>query len=296
MAGSILDLIGNTPMVQIKRLNSNPEVVIWAKLEGFNPGGSVKDRIGKAMIEAAEADGILTRDKTILEATSGNTGIGLALVAAVKGYRIKIVMPESMSIERRKVLAAYGADLVLTPAEEGMNGAIFKAEAMAREDDSYFMPHQFENPNNPLVHYNTTGVEILDQVGKVDVFIAGIGTSGTVTGVGKRLKEANSATKIIGVEPYLNAPIQGLKNLDEGYIPPIFNPEYVDERVYVSPDEATVVARAMASREGLFVGLSAGAAMHEALHQAQIIGRGSIVTIIPDGGDKYLSTDLFDIP
>lgn len=293
MATSVLDLIGNTPVVKLRRMNPNPHVDIWAKLEGISPGGSVKDRIAKAMIEAAEADGLLDRSKIILEPTSGNTGIGLALVAAVKGYRIKIVMPESMSIERRKVLAAFGAELVLTPGDQGMNGAIFKAEEMAK-DPQYFMPHQFENPSNPRIHYETTGVEILEQVGKVDVFVAGIGTSGTVTGVGRRLKEVDPSTKIIGVEPYLNTPIQGLKNLDEGYIPPIFNPKYVDERTYVSDEQAFVMARRMPKEEGIFVGMSAGAAMYEALRQAQDLESGSIVVIIPDSGDKYLSTKLCD--
>lgn len=294
MASSVLDLIGNTPVVPMRKISSNPNVRIWAKLEGLNPGGSIKDRIAKAMIEGAEADGTLTPDKTILEPTSGNTGIGLALVAAVKGYRIKIVMPESMSIERRKVLAAYGADLVLTPAAEGMNGAIFKAEKIAQEP-GYFMPHQFENPNNPRIHYETTGVEILNQVEHVNVFVAGIGTSGTVTGVGKRLKEKDPATKVIGVEPYLNMPIQGLKNLDEGYIPTIFAPQYLDGRAYVSYPDAIAMARRLAKEEGLFVGISSGAAMSEALQQAELLESGDVVVIMPDGGDKYLSTDLFDL-
>ncbi|MDI6891896.1 MAG: cysteine synthase family protein [Actinomycetota bacterium] len=292
MAESILELIGNTPVVKINRMNLNSKVTIYAKLEGFNPGGSVKDRIGKYMIEKAEETGELTRDKIILEATSGNTGIGLAMVATVKGYRCMIVMPESMSIERRKVLRAYGAELVLTPAERGMHGAIVKAEEMAK-DTRYFTPSQFANPNNVLAHYETTGEEIVRQVGHVDVFVAGIGTSGTVMGVGKRLREVNPDVKIVGVEPYLNSKIQGLKCLGDGYVPPIFDRGILTELTNVADDDAFQTARELAKVEGIFAGISSGAAMFEAARQASSMTDGVIVTIFPDGGDRYLSTELF---
>ncbi|HAW60135.1 MAG TPA: cysteine synthase B [Actinobacteria bacterium] len=292
MAENILELIGNTPVVKINRMNPNPRVTIYAKLEGFNPGGSVKDRIGKYIIEKAVEAGELTKDKIILEATSGNTGIGLVMVAAVKGYGCMIVMPESMSVERRKVLRAYGAEVVLTPAEEGMHGAIVKVEEMAK-DPRFFTPNQFGNPNNVLAHYETTGEEILRQVGHVDVFVAGIGTSGTVMGVGKRLREANPGVKIVGVEPYPNSKIQGLKCLGDGYVPPIFDRGVLSELVNVADDDAFQTARELAKMEGIFVGISSGAAMFEAARQASLMKSGVIVTIFPDSGDKYLSTELF---
>lgn len=293
MANNILELIGNTPVVKINKLNPNPNVTIYAKLEMFNPGGSVKDRIGKYMIEAAEKTGQLYHDKIILEATSGNTGIGLAMVATVKGYKCAIVMPESMSIERRKVLSFFGADLILTPAEEGMHGAINRAEELAK-DPRYFAPHQFANPNNVLAHYETTGVEILNQVGHVDVFVAGIGTSGTIIGVGKRLREANPKVKIVGVEPYPESKIQGLKCLGDGYVPPIFERDVLTAIANVKDEDAFGFARRLAKEEGIFVGISSGAAMAEAVRQAGLIEKGVIVTIFPDSGDKYLSTELFE--
>ncbi|MEW6189650.1 MAG: cysteine synthase A [Actinomycetota bacterium] len=293
MARDVLELIGNTPVVRINRMNPNPKATIYAKLEGFNPGGSVKDRIAKYMIEKAEEIGELTKDKIIVEATSGNTGIGLAFVGRLKGYRVQIVMPESMSIERRKVLRAYGAELILTPSEAGVSGAYEEAGKLAK-DPKYFMPDQFANPNNVLAHYETTGKEILEQVGRVDVFVAGIGTSGTIVGVGRRLRENNPKIKIIGVEPYRKSKIQGLKCLGEGFIPAIFDSEMIDEIAKVTDEDAFATARRLAKEEGLFVGMSSGAAMFEAMRQAQMMNGGVLVVIFPDGGEKYLSTELFN--
>jgi len=294
VARNVLELIGNTPVVRINRMNPNPKVTIYAKLEGFNPGGSVKDRIAKYMIEKAEETGELTKDKIIVEATSGNTGIGLAIVGRIKGYRVQIVMPESMSIERRKVLRAYGVELILTPGEGGVSGAYEEAGKLAK-DPKYFMPDQFANPNNVLAHYETTGKEILEQVGRVDVFVAGIGTSGTIMGAGKRLRESNPRVKIIGVEPYRKSKIQGLKCLGEGFIPAIFNSEMIDDIAKVTDEDAFATARRLAKEEGLFVGMSSGAAMFEAMRRAEMMDGGVLVVIFPDCGEKYLSTELFEV-
>lgn len=288
----MLDLMTDTPLVEIVNFKRNKGARIFAKLEGFNAGGSVKDRIARYMIEDAEKRGLLTKDKIILEPTSGNTGIGLAMMAAIKGYKLRIVMPESMSLERRRVVQAYGAEVILTPAEEGMNGAISTAQEMA-SDRKYFIPNQFENENNPRAHYETTGPEILKAVGEVDIFVAGIGTGGTVMGVGRRLRETNPKVKIVGIEPYLNSKIQGLKNLDEGYVPPIFKIEMLSEKVNVSDEDAFETARRLAKEEGLLVGISSGAAMFEALSQAEELGEGNVIVVLPDRGDKYLSTALF---
>jgi cysteine synthase len=289
----ILDHIGNTPVVSINKLNPNPAVALYAKLEGFNPGGSVKDRIAKYMIEKAEESGELTKDRIILEPTSGNTGIGLAMVARVKGYRLIVIMPESMSVERRSVLTALGAEIILTPAQEGMNGAIALAHRMTGDCDRYFMPNQFANKNNVLAHYETTGQEILDQVGKVDIFVAGLGTSGTLMGAGRKLREACPAVKVVCVEPYQNSKIQGLRNLKD-FVPPIFDHGLLDSIVNVDDEDAFFMARSLAKEEGLFVGISSGAAMFEAANRAKNLESGTIVTILPDSGDKYLSTELFE--
>lgn len=287
-----IDMVGRTPVVRINNLNPNPNVQMWAKLEGYNPMGAVKDRIAKYMIEGAEARGELTKEKIIMEPTSGNTGIGLAFVAALKGYKITIVMPDSMSIERRQILAAFGAEMVLTPGKLGMNGAIEKAEEM-RSDPRYYMPHQFENPDNVRAHYEGTAVEILDQVGHVDAFVAGMGTGGTLMGCSRRLRQDNAKVTIVGVEPYLGKPIQGLKSMDEGYIPPIFDLETLDEKVNYTPEEACEAARQLARRESLFVGMSAGAALAAAIEQAKQMDSGTLVVIFPDRGEKYLSTPVF---
>jgi len=285
-------MVGRTPVVRINALNPNPKVRMWAKLEGYNPTGAVKDRIAKFMIEGAEARGELTKDKIVMEPTSGNTGIGLAFVAALKGYKTTIVMPDSMSVERRQILAAFGAELVLTPGGLGMNGAIEKAEEM-REDVRYFMPHQFESPDNVRAHYEGTGAEILEQVGGVDVFVAGMGTGGTLMGCSRRLREDNPRVKIVGVEPYEGRPIQGLKNMDEGYIPPIFDLGILDEKVNYTPEESCEAARELTLTEGLFVGMSSGAALCAARDQARKMDSGTLLVIFPDRGEKYLSTPVF---
>lgn len=291
---NVLNLIGNTPLVEIKKLNPNPKVKIFAKLEKFNPGGSVKDRIALYMIEAAEKSGKLTKDKIVLEPTSGNTGIGLTIVAAVKGYRIKIVMPESMSKERSKILKALGAELILTPAEEGMDGAILQAREMAK-DKRYFMPDQFRNPANVQAHYETTGPEIWKQTdGKVTHFVAGLGTTGTLMGVSRRLKEYNPKIKIIGAEPHPSSKIQGLKNLDVKIVPGIFDASRLDDVIKVSDRDAFRVTRELAMNEGLFMGMSSGAAMWVAMKIAKQLESGTIVVLFPDGGEKYLNTNLFN--
>ena len=292
---NILKLIGNTPLVKINKLNKNKKVELYAKLEGFNPGGSVKDRIGLSMIEAAEKSGELTKDKLILEPTSGNTGIGIALVSVVKGYKTLFTMPESVSMERRKILKALGAELLLTPKEKGTDGAIEKAYTMAREEkDKYVLLDQFNNENNWKAHYNGTGEEIWKQTdGKVTMFIAGMGTSGTLMGVSRKLKEHNPKVKIVGVEPILGHKIQGLKNMKEAYKPGIFDKKRLDDRIIVEDEPAYETARKLAKEEGIFVGMSSGAAMFVALQKAKELKEGLIVVLLPDGGEKYLSTPLF---
>lgn len=291
----ILQCIGNTPLASIDSINPNPKVKLFAKLEGNNPGGSVKDRIALYMIEEAEKKGILTKDKIILEATSGNTGIGLAMVASAKKYRVKLTMPACVSIERRRILEAFGAELILSPSDEGTDGAIKIAHNILQEEpDRYFMPNQFDNEANVLAHYETTGKEILEQTaGKITHFVAGMGTTGTLMGVGKRLKEFNKDIKIIGVEPVLHHRIQGLKNLSESIVPKIFNPNILDERYLVNDEEAFDTTRMLAVKEGIFAGMSSGAAMHIALRKSSELKEGVVVVILPDRGDRYLSTALF---
>jgi len=291
---SILQCIGNTPVTCIDS-NPNPKVKLFAKLEGNNPGGSVKDRIALYMIEMAEKEKKLTRDKIILEATSGNTGIGLAMVASAKKYRVKLTMPACVSIERRRILEAFGAELILTPPDEGTDGAIRLAHRILSEDpEKYFMPNQFDNDANVLAHYETTGKEIIEQTkGKITHFVAGMGTTGTLMGVSKRLKEFNKNIQIIGVEPVLHHRIQGLKNMSESIRPKIFDESRLDEKCLVNDDEAFDTTRMMAVKEGMFVGMSSGAAMHVALRKSSELREGVIVVILPDRGDRYLSTALF---
>jgi len=291
----ILQCIGNTQIARIENINPNPRVKLFAKLEGNNPSGSVKDRIALSMIEAAERNGKLTRDKIILEATSGNTGIGLAMVASAKKYRVKLTMPACVSIERRRILEAFGAELIISPSEEGTDGAIRLAHKIFSEDpDTYFMPNQFDNDANVTAHYETTGKEIIEQTdGKITHFIAGMGTTGTLMGTGKRLKEHDKNIKIIGVEPVLGHRIQGLKNMSECIAPKIFDPEKLDERLLVNDDEAFDTTRMLAVKEGIFAGMSSGAAMHIALRKSSELKEGVIVVIFPDRGDRYLSTALF---
>lgn len=292
---ALTQAIGNTPLVQLTKLNSNPAVKIFAKLEGSNPGGSVKDRPAWYMIKKAIESGELTKDKTILEPTSGNTGIALAMIGASLGYKVKLVMPPCVSIERRSVLEAHGAQVILSAPGQATDGAIRLAhQIVAEAPGQYFMPNQYANPNNPLAHYETTGPEIYQQCnGELNAFVAGIGTSGTLMGTGRALKELDPSIRIIGVEPTLGHKIQGLKNMQEAIVPPVFDPARLDEKVVVEDDEAFDCARRLAVLEGLFVGMSSGAAVAGALRVAAAMTSGTVVTLLPDRGDRYLSTVLF---
>jgi cysteinyl-tRNA synthetase len=295
LADGALGLVGNTPVVRFRHLRPNPNVEIWAKLECSNPGGSVKDRIAKSMIEAAEASGELTRDKIILEATSGNTGIGLALVGTVKGYKVLLAMSEAVSQERCQILSALGASFLRTPARLGTDGAIEAVYRLQRkEPGKYFIPDQYNNPANPLAHYNGTALEIWEQTeGRITHLVATMGTSGTLMGMSRRFHELNPAVQIVGVEPYLGHKIQGLKNMKEAYRPGIFNRKLLTEKVNIKDEDAYETSRLLAREEGLFVGMSSGAAAYVALQWAAKIPQGVIVVILPDGGERYLSTTLF---
>ena len=292
---SILELIGRTPLVRINKLNTNPKVTIYAKLEKVNPGGSVKDRIAFYMIDQAEREGLLTPGKTVIEPSSGNTGIGLAIVCAQKGYPLEIVMPETMTMERRRTLLAFGAKIILTKGEKGMDGAEDRCNQLIRENpDKYFRPNQFANEYNVLAHYETTGKEIIDDTnGEVTMFVAGIGTSGTLMGVSKRLKEYNPSIQIIGVEPHPGSKIQGLKNLDVQYVPQIYDASRIDEKIRVNDEDAFEMARRLTLQEGIFSGISAGAAMYVAIEKAKALSSGAIVAFLPDGGEKYITTELY---
>ena len=292
---SVLSAIGKTPLVELNVLNGNGRVRVLAKLEGNNPGGSVKDRPALYMIRKAEESGELTEKKTILEPTSGNTGIALAMIGAARGYRVKLTLPECVSTERHHVLEAFGAEVVLTPAREGTDGAIRKAHEMLEEEpDRYYMPNQFTNENNVLAHYETTGPEIFEQAGgELDVFVAGMGTTGTLMGVSKYLKEKDERIRVVGVEPTLGHTIQGLKNMNESIVPDIYERSRLDEKIPVQDGPAFEMARRLATEEGIFAGLSAGAAVAGALEIASDMKSGTVVTLIPDRGDRYLSTMLF---
>ncbi len=291
-ANDILDAIGDTPLVGIQRLSPHPGVRLWAKLEGQNPTGSLKDRIAKRMIEEAEAAGSLGPGQVILEPTSGNTGISLAMVAARKGYKLTIVIPENASEERVRLLELYGAEIVFTPAEKGTNGAIEIARLMAR-DDKYYMPFQYGNPANPRAHYDGTGAEILRDLPEVTHFVAGLGTGGTLTGVGRRLKEHDPKIQVIAAEPELGELVYGLRSLDEGFIPPVLDETVLDRKVLVSSSDALRATRELTEREGIFAGISSGAVLHVAKRVAAEIEEGDIVCLLPDGGWKYLSTQAW---
>ena len=295
MASSILDLIGNTPLVELRHLNPNPRVTMMAKLEYLNPGGSIKDRAALYMIEEGERRGQLTPAKTVIEATSGNTGIGLALVCAVKGYRLVLAMAETASIERQKILRARGAELLLTPGHLGTDGAIEEVYRLARENpDKYFMTDQFNNPANWKAHYHGTAMEIWHQTeGKLTAVVATMGTTGTLMGLSRRLRELDPRVQVIGVEPYLGHKIQGLKNMKESYRPEIYQRELLDIKLHVEDEEAFETARRLATEEGLLVGMSSGAAVAAACRQAESMDSGLLVVILPDGGERYLSTSLF---
>jgi cysteine synthase len=300
-ARSILDLIGSTPVVKLRSLPGKRDAEVWAKMESFNPGGSVKDRICLNMVETAEREGKLKPGATIVEPTSGNTGIGLALIAAVKGYRLILTMPDTMSEERRSLLAAYGAQLILTPDTKGMGGAIHKAEELLEEHPDYFMPQQFNNPANPAMHRKTTAAELLKQFKRIDAFVAGVGTGGTITGVGEVLKEKMKGVRICAVEPAASPVLSGgepgfhkIQGIGAGFIPAVLNRQTIDEIIKVSDDEATAYTRRLAAEEGLLVGISSGAACSAALKLAKNLGEGHVVvTIFADKGGHYLSTDLF---
>jgi cysteine synthase B len=292
---SILSAVGNTPLVEFTNLNYGSKVRIFGKLEGTNPSGSVKDRPAYYMIKKAEESEELVHGKIILEATSGNTGIALAMIGAAKGYKVKLIMPECVSIERRRILEAFGTEVILTPGCDGTDGAIRKAHELLKEEPKkYFMPNQFENEHNVLAHYETTGPEIFTQTkGEVDIFVAGMGTTGTLMGVGKYLKEQKPGIKIVGVEPTKGHAIQGLKNMEEALVPKIYHPELLEEKITVKDEEAFKTTRLLATKEGIFVGMSSGAAVAGALQIAKKITFGTIVVILPDRGDRYLSTTLF---
>jgi cysteine synthase A len=299
---NIINLIGNTPIVKLNHLPGLDDADVWAKLEGFNPGGSVKDRIAMSMIDTAELDGRLKPGGTILEPTSGNTGIGLAIIAAVKGYKLILTMPETMSIERRQMFQAYGAELVLSDGSRGMMGSVEEAELILKKNPDYFMPMQFENPANPEIHRKTTALEIIDSIGEdIDGFLAGVGTGGTITGVGEVLKERNPEIFIAAVEPAASPVLSGgdpgphkIAGIGAGFYPGVLNTEIYNEVIPVSDDDAAVTARRIANEEGILVGISSGAAAWGALKVAARLGKGKkIVVIFPDRGDRYLSTGLF---
>lgn len=304
VANSITDLIGYTPLVKLNRIVGEDHADIYLKLEFFNPGSSVKDRIALAMIEAAEADGTLKPGNTIIEPTSGNTGIGLAMVASAKGYRAILVMPETMSIERRNLLRAYGAELVLTPGSEGMGGAIRKAEELAKENPTYFIPQQFKNVANPAIHRETTARELLEQgkeIGGIDAFISGVGTGGTITGVGQVLREQYPDVRIVAVEPASSPVLSGgkpgphkIQGIGAGFVPDILDTQIYDEIIKVENEDAFETARKVARQEGILGGISSGAAIHAAIQVAGQLGKGKkVVVIIPSNGERYLSTPLY---
>ena len=285
----ILDAIGDTPLVGIPRLSPKPEVRLWAKLEGANPTGSLKDRIALRMVQEAERSGDLTPERTILEPTSGNTGISLALVARRKGYRLIVVMPDNAGEERIRLLELFGAEIVFSPGEAGTNGSIEVARRMA-EDPRYFMPYQYGNEQNVLAHYEGTGAEIVRDLPSVTHFVAGLGTGGTLMGVGRRLREHNPGVQVIAAEPELGETVYGLRSMDAGFIPPIFDESALDRKVLVSVPEAVAATRELTEREGIFAGISSGAVVHVARRVGERLDEGDIVCLLADGGWKYLST------
>ena len=293
---SILDAIGGTPLVEVPKLSPAPEARIWVKLEGQNPTGSVKDRVALALIDDGEASGKLGRDKIILEPTSGNTGIALAMIASVRGYRFSAVMPDNAGIERIELLKAYGAEIIYSEGDKGTNGSVALAREIAESDEHYYMPFQYGNEANVRAHYEGTGREIVDDLPEVAAFVAGLGTGGTLTGVGRRLKEHNPAVKVVAAEPELGELVYGLRSLDEGYIPPIFDPEILDGKVKVRARESIVWTKRLLTAEGIFAGISAGSVIWVAQRVAERLvssGGGDVVCLLADGGWKYLSTQAW---
>lgn len=302
VASDVTELIGRTPIVKLSRLPREASADVLAKLEAFNPGGSVKDRIALSMIERAEKEGRVKPGAVIVEPTSGNTGIGLAMIAAARGYRLILVMPDTMSVERRKLLAAFGAEVVLTPGGEGMRGAVERAEQLVNSNPAYFMPQQFANPANPQVHRETTAVEIWEQTGgKIDAFVAGVGTGGTITGVGEVLKARNPAVRIVAVEPAASPVLSGgkpgphkIQGIGAGFVPEVLNRDVIDAIITVTNEEAMETVRRLAREEGILAGISSGAAVYAALLEARRLGPGkTVVVVAPDTGERYLSTELF---
>lgn len=297
---NLIEIIGNTPLVKINKLTQSKN--LYAKVEYFNPAGSVKDRVALAMIENAQQCGLINKDTVIIEPTSGNTGIGLAFICAIKGYKLILTMPETMSIERRKLLKAYGAELVLTQGEKGMKGAIEKAEELHSQIKNSYIPQQFKNSANPKKHYDTTGREIFDDLnGKIDIFVAGVGTGGTVSGVGKYLKEKNSNVKIVAVEPFSSPVLSGgnpgshkIQGIGAGFVPDTFNREVVDEIYTVKNEDAIETARLSAKTEGLLIGISSGASLFAAINIANKYPDKTVVALLPDTGERYLSSVLFE--
>lgn len=290
---SILETIGNTPLVELKSFSPRPGVQIFAKLEGVNPSGSIKDRIAMKMVEEAEADGRLKSGAILLEPTSGNTGIALAMIARVKGYQFVAVMPDNVTQERRQMLELYGAQIVFSDGSLGSNGAVRMAQEMARSDDRYVMLYQYGNSANPRAHYEGTAVEIIRDLPDIDVFVAGLGTGGTLTGTARRLKEYNSAIKVVAAEPMQGEGVQGLRSLEDGFVPPVLDQALLDAKILVSSLDAIRCTRRLKDQEGIFAGPSCGAALHVAQRVAATMERGKIVVILADGGWKYLSEDLW---
>jgi [CysO sulfur-carrier protein]-thiocarboxylate-dependent cysteine synthase len=295
-ARSLLDLIGNTPLVELPRLSPKPEVRLYAKLEGQNPTGSIKDRVALALIEDAESRGELEPGRELLEPTSGNTGIALALVAKLKGYRLTCVMPENVTEERRRLLRLYGAEIVESPGADGSNGAVRLAQDLAASEPRYFMPFQYGNAANPRTHYQGTGAEIAGALDRVDVFVAGLGTGGTLMGAGERLRESFPDVVVAAAEPLPGDPVMGLRSLEDGYVPPILDVSKLDRKLLVSNAEAVAGVRALLDQEGVFAGVSAGAVVHVAQRLAAELDDGVVVAILADGGWKYLSAPFWDAP
>jgi [CysO sulfur-carrier protein]-thiocarboxylate-dependent cysteine synthase len=292
--GSLLDLVGNTPLVELPRLSPKPEVRLYAKLEGQNPTGSIKDRVALAMVEDAEARGELEPGRELLEPTSGNTGIALALVAKLKGYRLTCVMPENVTEERRRLLLLYSAEIVESPGTEGSNGSVRLAQELAAKEPRYFMPFQYGNPANPRAHYEGTGSEIAEALDRVDVLVAGLGTGGTLMGAGERLRESFPDLVVAAAEPLPGDPVMGLRSLEDGYVPPILDVSKLDRKLLVSNAEAVAGVRALLDEEGIFAGVSAGAVVHVARRLAGELDEGVVVAILADAGWKYLSSSFWD--
>jgi [CysO sulfur-carrier protein]-thiocarboxylate-dependent cysteine synthase len=291
--GDIIQAIGNTPLVELKRLSPKPGVRIYAKLESYNPTGSVKDRVARSLIERAEEDGLIAPGQTILEPTSGNTGISLAMICSRKGYPLKVVMPDNVTVERTQLLKMYGAEIVYSPGEQGSNGAVAMALEMAEADASYYMPYQYGNQANPDAHYNGTAVEILDELDQVTAFVAGLGTGGTLMGNARRLKEEDPDTMIVAAEPLQGELVQGLRSLEDGYIPPIIDLSLLDRKIFVSNRDAVVWTKKLLEDEGMFVGVSAGAIASICVRVAGELDEGNVVFVVPDDGWKYLSSGVY---